>query len=276
MHALPSLINPNFVRKALRLLLPLAWLMASAPGHALALAIGLALDPLDDDVLTQEWAWALRGGGADFRFLRVEELASPTADLGMLILDSIPLRKATREGIDQWVQQGGILIYADAQSATQEETESGQFVTTPDVLASDLLGVRLSGVDLGQQGNYPYIVASTPILSPLLQGDGIRLGIDGTGQNLRLESTTAKVLARGARLSPGPGSLVLKSETPTIFVNDRGQGKVLFLTFSPGQVAACYPAFRENRVPRDCSGAANAHALMRWIVPDLISRFFSS
>lgn len=248
----------------------LACLLVLVPRLASCLTLGLVLDPLAGDALTQEWAWALRGGGAEIREMDQQSLVSPPTDLDLLIIDSVPLNVTVSQSISRWVHEGGILIYAGAQSATQELRADGQYLQKPDVVASELFGARVSAVDWGQRGNYPYVVQSSPILSPLLAGDGLKLGVDGVDQRLRLEATTAKVLATSARLSPGPGSWLIRSDTPTIFLNDHGKGKVLFLSFSPGQIGACYPLFRKNQVPRDCSGAANAHALMRWVVPNLL------
>lgn len=248
----------------------LACLLVLIPRLASCVTVGLVLDPLAGDGLTQEWAWALRGGGAEIREIDQKSLVSPPANLDLLIVDSVPLSKTVIEAICRWVHKGGILIYADAQSATQEFTDDGQYLQKPDVIASELFGVRVSAVDWGQRGNYPYVVQSSPILSPLMMGDGLQLGVSGVDQRLRLEATTAEILATSARLSPGPGSWLIRSETPTIFLNDYGKGKVLFLSFSPAQIGACYPLFRQNQAPRDCSGAGNAHALMRWVVPNLL------
>jgi hypothetical protein len=147
---------------------------------------------------------------------------------------------------------------------------NGQMRALRDVVAPELFGVRFMGFDPGLVGTYPRIVEASPWLSPLLPGDGLRLGLAGVDHDILLEPTSAKVLARSLRLSPGPGGFTLASAAPTIVLNRIGKGAVLFTSFSPGQVAACYPKFRESQEPLDCSGAGNAHALMRWLAANVL------
>ncbi len=90
------------------------------------------------------------------------------------------------------------------------------------------------------------------------------------GHTVSVEATDAEVLARGARLSPGPGGLVYKVTTPTILSKKYGRGRVVFLTFSPALIARCYPQDERRQEYRDCTGASQAHALMRWLTVNLL------
>ena len=255
-----------------RLFRLLALLSAFFTGVACAgdLTIGLGLDPLEDDFLADEWAWALRGGGAGFRKLDDKALALPPENLAMIILDSVPLSAEARDGLDRWVRAGGLLLYAGAPAAMEQMTADGRILPTRDLVAAELFGVRFAGFDPGLVGTYPYVVESSALVSPLMRGDGLRLGVAGVAHDIRVEAAGAQVVAQSARVSPGPDGPVLMSDAPTMFVKHHGKGTVVFLTFSPGQVAACYPEFRQNRIPRDCSRAGSAHALMRWLTANLL------
>ena len=233
--------------------------------------IGLALDPVAGGLFADEWAWALRGGGAELKRLGVKDLEAPVTELALLVLDAVPLSERMRQGLDLWVRNGGLLIYAGANAAMETLDEHGRIRETSGIVATELLGVRFAGYDPGLVGAYPAITASSSLLSPLLPGDGLRLGQAGLGHKLRLEEASdAVVLARALRWSPGPGKLYDALDTPSIVTHRHGQGRVVFLSFSPGQVAVCYPESRDRTEPTDCSGAGSAHALMRWLTANLL------
>jgi hypothetical protein len=237
---------------------------------AAPLIVGLGLDPAESDFLAGEWLWALRGGGAELRLLDQAGLAAPGPAVALLVLDSVPLSAAARRGLAEWVEAGGILVYAGAAAALEELDGEGRIRTGMKVTAPELLALRFAGFDPGIPGSYPEVVQASPLLSPLLPGDALRLGNAGVGHGIRLEPLAGEVLARAARWSPGPGGLALSSDLPTIVARKQGRGGVVFLSFSPGQAAACYPDFRRSRAPTDCSGAGSAHALMRWLAANLL------
>ena len=242
----------------------------SLQANADGLHVGLALDPLAGDTISKEWAWALRGGGADLRTFSTEALESPIHDLELLVFDSVPISQKMRKNLEAWVRDGGLLIYAGAKSAKEGISPQGGFFTSPNFIANELLGAQVSGSAPGLKGSYPYIDDDNAMISPLKKGDGLRLGVSGVDHEIQLEATTARVLATSAYLAPNSEDQITKEKTPTILLNRFSKGWVIFLTFSPGQIGACYPDYRESSLAKDCSGASNAHALMRWVVANLL------
>ncbi|WP_348759135.1 hypothetical protein [Candidatus Methylocalor cossyra] len=240
--------------------------MAAAP-----LVLGLGVAPGTGGLLADEWAWALRGGGAEFRRLTPGELAAPPQELPLLVVDSIPLSEAARRGLGIWVERGGLLVYADAAAALATLGPDRRLHWGRELSAPELFGARFAGFDRGLPGTYPAVVAASALLAPLQPGDALRLGDAGVGHRVRIEATDAEVLAQSARLSPGADRrLVLETKVPTILTRRHGAGRVVFLSFSPGAVAACYPRPAPPMAATDCSGAGSAHALMRWLVANLL------
>jgi hypothetical protein len=128
----------------------------------------------------------------------------------------------------------------------------------------------ITGFDPGLIDVYPDITVSSTLLSPLREGDALRFGAEGVGHTVQVETTDAEVLARGTRLSPGPNGIIFKSNAPTILSKRYGQGRVVFLTFSPARITLCYPVSSNNQDPRDCGGAGQANALMRWLTANVL------
>ena len=218
-----------------------------------------------------EWVWTLRGGGVEINKLSPESLTAIPSDTTLLILDSFPLSGEVLRNLEFWVKQGGLLVYSGGAEALQESTAKGSIHGGRRVQARDLLGVEFYGYDPGLMGTYPAFVATSTLTSPLMKGDALRLGRAGIGHDVRFEALDEnEVLARSARLSPGPGELVLESQAPTLVSHKYGQGRVIFVSFSMGKVAACYPENQTSQQSLDCSGAGNAHALMRWLTANLL------
>jgi len=244
------------------------WLIAFSSGvESAELRVGLVKHPTAGVLFADEWAWALRGGGAEMKMLSHRDLSALSPEIPLLIIDSAPLNEAARRALEHWVSQGGLLIYAGAEAALQKMNDQGGIQKNRELISPELLGASFAGFDPGLIGVYPDIAVSSPLLSPLREGDALRFGAEGVGQTVQVEATDGEVLARGARLSPGPNGIVFKSNTPTILSKRYGQGRVVFLTFSPARIALCY---RENWEPRDCGGAGQAHALMRWLAANLL------
>lgn len=219
----------------------------------------------------REWIWALRGGGIELD--RPEHLrafldsAARQKTSPLLILDSLAVENATIPALIQWVQSGGLLLFlAGDKGVTSDATPAGTEVNRP---LYDLLGVSPDYEDPGLAGAYPLMVQSSPLLSPLKEGDGLRFGRLGMGSTLRYRALRpAEVMAKAVRLTQQPQVVGIPKETASLVAHRVGQGMVVFAGFSPGHIAACYPANPEGEAI-DCSGAGSAHALMRWLVSNL-------
>ena len=245
-------------------------LLASNLLYANVLSIGLVDHPESGGAYHQEWQWALRGGGAQFEpFDQQRLISSLTADISLLVVDHTPLKPVAAHAVQKWVRNGGLLIMAGAESAMQRLNDAGDIQPGRSILLSSLLGIQFAGYDAGLTGLYPRLIKTDALLSPLQVGDALRLGETGLAHKLRLEVTDATVLARAARLSPGAGGMVIPSEEPTIVTRPYGAGRVVFLSFSPALVARCYDDDSEL-AQLDCSGASQAHALMRWLTANLL------
>lgn len=247
------------------------WFVCSSiVSEAAELGIGLVEHHTEGTSFTQEWSWALRGGGAQFKMFDYRDFSTLNKQTPLLIIDNVPLDEEATHDLEKWVHQGGLLIYAGASAALQRIGDHGQVYESRELLSTTLLGASFAGFDRGQIGIYPDIIESSALLNPLEQGDALRFGAEGVGHIVSVEATDAKVLARGVRLSLGPGEIIHKSTTPTILTKKHGRGRVVFLTFSPAQIASCYPDIGNKLEPTDCTGASQAHALMRWLVANLL------
>jgi hypothetical protein len=230
--------------------------------HALQAAptqIGIIKHPSAEVKFTDEWLWALRGGGAMLDLRSPDSLTSISPDTVLLILDSIPLSSAATHSLEGWVKKGGLVIY------------SGGPEIAANAEAQALFGIRFAGRDPGQMESYPRLIRTSPLTSPLLEGDALRLGTQGLGHNARFDALDRNErLALTARLSPGPGGFVVRKEAPTLITHRLGAGRVVFAGFSLGRVGSCYPEQIQNQGKLDCSGASGAHALMRWLTVNLL------
>jgi len=234
------------------------------------LNIGLFTQSMQAESYAEEWTWALRGGGAQFQMLGHQELAGSGTEFPLVIVDSVPMDETTGRALENWVHAGGLLIYAGVDAALKAIGENGEASYARDFPLSELLGANFSGFDEGLIGIYPQMVVSSELLSPLKTDDALRLGKVGIGHSIRIEAKDATVLARGVRLSPGQDGIIQKSFVPTILTREHGQGRVIFLTFSPGQIAHCYAGETDDQEALDCTGASQAHALMRWLTANLL------
>ena len=220
---------------------------------------------------TREWAWALRGGGVDLarpRHLRAFfDAESERKGPSLLILDSLEVDASTVSDLTEWVRKGGLLLFLAGEKGLQVNTANPSL--RKDIPLHDLLGVTPDYDDPGLKGSYPLITQSSPLLSPLIKGDGLRFGRQGMGSSMRFRAITpSEVIAKAVRLIQQPQVTGIPKETASLVVHRVGQGMVVFAGFSLGRIAACYPENPEGEAT-DCSGAGSAHALMRWLVANL-------
>lgn len=234
-------------------------LLLTPPLQASPTQIGIIKHPSAELKIADEWHWALRGGGASLDLRPADSLGAITPDTALLILDSIPLNPTVNRSLEQWVKQGGLVIYSGGPEIS-DNTE-----------AQAWLGIKYAGQDSGLKGAYPRFVKTSPLTSPLLESDALRLGAAGLGHDIRFNAQNPnEILARTARLSPGPGSVMVRKEAPSIIAHRLGSGMVLFVGFSLGRVGSCYPDQIKEMGKLDCSGASSSHALMRWLTANLL------
>ena len=220
-------------------------------------------DPAD------EWIWALRGGGIDVIKLRQTNLNNIHKQIELIIIDDIALTRQTQSSIIEWIKAGGLLVVAGADAALQTRISSTQLQLESDFVLGQILGARFGGWDPGLKGSYPYIVQQSALISPLLAGNGVRLGQAGIDTDIIIESAGATVLAQSARLNPEaiPEGITAIAH-PTILTHRTGLGSTVFLAMSLARVASCYSAATGE--PTDCSAASTARALMRWLTVNLL------
>lgn len=219
----------------------------------------------------REWFWALRGGGVDLAhpphlktFLRA---ALQRKDSSVLILDSLEIDPSSISDLTQWVRDGGLLLFLAGEKGVG--TNAASAGTKDSLPLFDLLGVTPDYDDPGLAGSYPLIVRASPLLSPLIEGDGLRFGRQGMGSTMRYRAVDSReLMAKAVRLTQQPDVVGIPKETASLVAHRVGQGMVVFAGFSLGRIAACYPANPEGEAV-DCSGAGSAHALMRWLVANL-------
>ena len=222
-----------------------------------------ARDPAD------EWAWALRGGGAEMVKLPSATVAAIPSTIKLIIVDDIPLTRQAQRLISDWTKAGGLLIVSGADAALQTRLNAGTVRSENDFPLREVLGARFGGWDLGLSGSYPHVAKVSTLISPLLPGDGLRLGRSGVDSSILVEPDTGDVLARAARLEPGADpDGVVRLSVPTILVNRAGKGWALLLTVSLARVTSCYPT--RDGAAIDCSAASTARALMRWLTANLL------
>lgn len=216
-----------------------------------------------------EWAWALRGGGAEIVKLAGATLASIPATIKLIVIDDIPLTPKAQRLISDWTKNGGLLIVSGANTAMQTQLKATEIRTENDFVLREILGARFGGWDLGILRSYPYVVQASELISPLLPGDGLRLGKAGVDSSIIVESDVGNVLARSVRLDPNADpDGVVRLTYPTILRNQAGHGWTVFLTVSLARVTSCYPT--PDGVAVDCSASSTARAIMRWLTVNLL------
>jgi hypothetical protein len=114
--------------------------------HALQAAptqIGIIKHPSAEVKFTDEWLWALRGGGAMLDLRSPDSLTSISPDTVLLILDSIPLSSAATHSLEGWVKKGGLVIYSGgpeiAANAEAQALFGIRFAGTPSAPLRDAL-----------------------------------------------------------------------------------------------------------------------------------------
>jgi hypothetical protein len=219
---------------------------------------------------TWHWQRALRGGGLNVRGDIEPDVLPEAADLPLLVLEDRCIDAGQADELAKWVRAGGTLIVNAPGCAEADQSEPASTSSQAE-LRLELAGLELGPIDPGLEGVYPRIVDAHPAISPFEAGDGIRLGAVGIDQRRQIHAQEAQVLARGYRLEPGPGDMIRPSRHPTVTLRRLGEGAVLYLHLSLGQVTACYPD--STGQPTDCSGAGTARALMRNIVANTLWAF---
>lgn len=238
----------------------------SKEDHVNAISAGVYSRP----AITNEWAWALRGGGIHILsgFDRIN--SSFLNKIGLLVIDSKSLASGDVHHLYEWVERGGVLIYSGVESDLVVRPEFQALDNKSYAELSELLGVDYAGTDPAQVMYYPRITNSNPIISPFILGDGIKLGRIGIGHPYKYKPRFGTdVIALSRRISPGGGSFSIDKDNMTITTHNVGKGVVMFLGFSLGDIAACYSSLGLS-TRLDCSGAGTAHALMRWVTANLL------
>ena len=244
-------------------------LLLTAPTQASEpLHVAVARGPGDSEVALREWSWVLRGGGVQVEVWDpASEAPLPKADL--LIVDAVALPPSSVSDLKAWVRAGGLLLLASGPEF-EPSKEPGAYPP----LDPELSGVSSEHKDPGLLGLYPRLIQSSPLLSPLVAGDGLRLGKKGLGHHVAFKAINpSEVLAESAELHLSDGGLVVPKNPPTLVLHRLEKGQVLFVGFSLADVAACYPSLVSQGAALDCSGASSAHALMRWLTANLLWEF---
>lgn len=218
-----------------------------------------------------EWQWS-QGDSGTMEVLDPDRLPRLSGDAidkpgtSLLIVDNVSLSDSPTRSLTEWVHSGGTLLLAGPRALESPPRDDAE--AAPNRLMFELAGLKPGFPDPGQTGIYPRLVSTDSVLSPFVEGDGIRLGRAGLGHASRVRIVDARMLARSFRIRPGPDGMIQRDNTPTITTRTAGDGRVLYLAFSPGEVAACYPD--ESGAATDCSAAGTAHALMRQLVANLL------
>ncbi|MFY9973232.1 MAG: hypothetical protein WAK53_03165, partial [Chromatiaceae bacterium] len=95
------------------------WVQAAPAQIAIVSDRERVRDPAD------EWAWALRGGGADLLELPGATLAGIPETIKLIIIDDIPLTRQAQRLISDWTKAGGLLIVSGADAALQTRLNAG-------------------------------------------------------------------------------------------------------------------------------------------------------
>ena len=232
-------------------------------------SIGILSSDLPADDSVDEYIWALRGGGVEVIKLRQSDLNNIREGIELIIVDDVALTRQAQRSIIEWVRAGGLLIVAGADAALQTRTSPTHLQIESDFVLGQILGARFGGWDPGLKGSYPYIIKHSSLISPLLPGNGLRLGQAGVDTDIIIESAGATVLAQSARLNPEviPEGITAIPH-PTILTHRAGLGSTVFLAMSLARVASCYSTSTGD--PTDCSAASTARALMRWLTANLL------
>jgi hypothetical protein len=230
--------------------------------------VGILSDTTRPRDPAEEWAWALRGGGVEIIKLAQTDLRR-LQEIELLIIDDITLTYQAQRTITNWIKEGGLLIVTGADAALQTRLNKGEAKLESDFVLGEILGARFGGWDPGISTSYPFVVQRSPLISPLLPGDGIRLGAAGIDSDVIVKCDASNVLARCVILDPGATREgVVMLPRPTILIHQAGRGWAMFLTVSLARVTSCYST--SDGDPTDCSGASTGHVLMRWLTANLL------
>lgn len=211
-------------------------------------------------------AWMDQLGSGGLEPVSLNELDQGLAESHLAIIDASESPLPSLAGLLDWAQGGGVVLLSGVPAAGNTPA-GGQDVSTLSAWLN-LAGLRPDYHDPGLSGTYPMITESSPMLAPLLPGDGVRLGASGVGHALRVEAIDAQVLATSAAISARDGFAVRADDAPTITLRRVGDGLVLWTSFSLSRIAACYPD--EQNKPTDCSVVTTAEFLMRLLVANLL------
>lgn len=232
------------------------------PRYALAIQLGLLSGEALETELTAQWDEAI--GGSTLQFVSdigPENLVDRQA-MPLIVLEDECLETTHQEALANWVRSGGILLINGIECIRDFQTER-------DSARAGLAGLLIGPRDESILGVYPRVTSDTPLLAPFESDDGLRLGEDGIGHPYPVEADAARVLSRGYRIEPGPGKMIRSSQVVTMASHRIGDGLILYLNFSLGRIAACYPDTRSGAVT-DCSAAGTARGLMRNLIANLL------
>lgn len=227
-----------------------------------ALTFQIYADPTSTVDAKQEWDWAIRSSGLEFSLMSDSSSNALASETSLAVLESECLSQDQFAQLESWIHAGGTLIIAGLNcwsDGSELRLEQGR---------AELSGLTLEATDPGLAGVYPRVTDNSPLLAPFSVDDGIRLGEQGIARSHRLQPDSASVLARGYRIEPGPGDWARPSDAITMASRSIGDGRVVFLNFSPAQVTACHPDAKGNET--DCSGAGTARGLMRLLIANLL------
>jgi len=256
-----------FIRSFLVLLIYLAF----SPCSAEPLKIALFSKESTNQEAVKEWMWALRGGGSKFVTIQSLESTPGAEHARLMIIDNAHLDEEEFSYLEKWVASGGLAIFSAGPDSFGSSDHPSIIQQSQRKAAKEILGVELAGYDPGLAFHYPRIIKDSPLISPLRENDGIRLGGFGLGNSLRFIAVDRReLIGESSRLRPSLDTTIVNSHPATLVAHRLGQGIVLFVGFSLGDVASCYPRHIKTSRTMDCSGASSAHGLMKWLVANIL------
>lgn len=254
----------------LRFLAALSYL-AFTPCSAEPLTISFLSKESTNKEAVNEWMWALRGSGSKFDTIRSLKSTPGAEHAQLMIIDNAHLDDEEFDFLEKWVSSGGLAIFSAGPDSFGSPDHPSLIHQSQRKAAKAVLGVEIEGYDPGLTFYYPRIIKDSPLVSPLRENDGIRLGNFGLGNRLRFIAVdNRELIGESSRIRPSLGTMIINSHPATMVAHRLGQGMVFFVGFSLGDVASCYPKYLKTIKTMDCSGASSAHGLMKWISANML------